>query len=64
MNQKEIILTFVLAMAVYVVTVFLWPSSSDDLGKGARLAGPPAETAFLLERFGVPSPDQQSTRIE
>ena len=64
MNQRELILTFVLAMAVYVVTVFLWPSSIDTLDKSARLAGPPAETAFLSERFGVPSPDQNATRIE
>lgn len=64
MNQREIILTFVLAMAIYVVTVFLWPSSIGALDKTARLAGPPAETAFLLERFGVPSPDQETTRIE
>ncbi|MFN7102490.1 MAG: hypothetical protein ACK4N1_07670 [Pseudorhizobium sp.] len=64
MNNREIILTFVLAMAIYVVTVFMWPSSTNDLNKGARLAGPPSETAFLRERFGVPSPDQDAIRIE
>ena len=64
MSQREIILTFAVAMVVYVVTVFLWPSSIDDWNKGARLAGPPKETAFLLERFGVPSPQQEVTQVE
>jgi len=64
MTQKQVVLTFVLAMMVYVMTVFLWPLSLDPAEKTARLAGPPEETAFLHERFGVPGNDQDFSRIE
>ncbi|HEX2146257.1 MAG TPA: hypothetical protein VHG11_01230 [Pseudorhizobium sp.] len=63
MKQREIILTFVLAMTVYVLTVFLWPSSIGTADKTARLAGPSEETAFLKERFGVPG-EENVVRME
>ncbi|HEX5934633.1 MAG TPA: hypothetical protein VFY63_10755 [Pseudorhizobium sp.] len=64
MRQREIIFMFAMAMAVYVLAVFLWPSSVGEVDKTARLAGTPQETAFLHERFGVPAPEQQVSRVE
>lgn len=64
MTQKDIILTFSLAMTAYVLTVFLWPLGTDGLEKTARLAGPPTETAFLKERFGVPGGDVSVPQVE
>lgn len=64
MTQKDIILTFSLAMVAYVLTVFLWPLGTDAVEKTARLAGPPTETAFLKERFGVPAGDPSVPRLE
>ena len=69
MSRKQIILTFLTAMTVYVLAVFLWPSnitpsSQPGSEKGARLAGLSSEDDFRQERFGVPSPEQTETRIQ
>ena len=70
MDRKHIIATFAAAMALYVATVFLWPSqitpSATDAGldKTARLAGLAGATTFQQERFGVPSPEQVETRLQ
>ena len=69
MSRKQIILTFLTAMTIYVLADFLWPSnitpsSQPGSEKGARLAGLSSEDDFRQERFGVPSPEQTETRIQ
>jgi len=41
-----------------VAALLLHPASPTRVAKTDRLSGPPAETAFLPERFGVPSSTQ------
>jgi hypothetical protein len=56
MNRRNEILTFVIAAATgFLIALALWPSGPAVTGKTDRLAGTQVETAFLPERFGVPS---------
>lgn len=41
-----------------IVALLMHPTGPMVASKTDRLSGPPAETAFLPERFGVPSTTQ------
>jgi hypothetical protein len=42
----------------HVVALLMHPAGPTASTKSDRLSGPPAETAFLPERFGVPGSTQ------
>ncbi|WP_117191182.1 hypothetical protein [Rhizobium terrae] len=59
MNARNALIALGSAIAGgLVVALLMHPAGPTVTAKSDRLSGPPAETAFLPERFGVPASTQ------